>query len=243
MARGVEKLAKAYIDLATISLHATRNLKEGVLTAIIDSCTAIQAVVITVAKSHILQDTSIISFLDWLGGQSRAPDLRYLEFGGVHHDLSYGRQLDNITLRRPQLEIVYEWNDKAVLIRGSQRTPLSTRQDHGTAISRAGTASADPLPQHDEDVWEDATDSEEERRVARKARKPRKEAREMGRRIRYIGAQRSMSMMMGREIYDFEMQTSFRDGWDYSDDNDEEVDPREKKQMLEVMEGGFGFDD
>ncbi|KAL5464824.1 hypothetical protein PMIN06_000985 [Paraphaeosphaeria minitans] len=209
MARGVEKLAKAYIDLATISLHATRNLKEGVLTAIIDSCTAIQAVVITVAKSHILQDTSIISFLDWLGGQSRAPDLRYLEFGGVHHDLSYGRQLDNITLRRPQLEIVYEWNDKA----------------------------------HDEDVWEDATDSEEERRVARKARKPRKEAREMGRRIRYIGAQRSMSMMMGREIYDFEMQTSFRDGWDYSDDNDEEVDPREKKQMLEVMEGGFGFDD
>ncbi|KAL5417116.1 hypothetical protein PMIN03_001743 [Paraphaeosphaeria minitans] len=215
------KNSKPYIDLATISLHATRNLKEGVLTAIIDSCTAIQAVVITVAKSHILQDTSIISFLDWLGGQSRAPDLRYLEFGGVHHDLSYGRQLDNITLRRPQLEIVYEWNDKAVLIRGSQRTPLSTRQDHGTAISRAGTASADPLPQHDEDVWEDATDSEEERRVARKAR----------------------NMMMGREIYDFEMQTSFRDGWDYSDDNDEEVDPREKKQMLEVMEGGFGFDD
>ncbi|KAL5445294.1 hypothetical protein PMIN05_002912 [Paraphaeosphaeria minitans] len=188
------KNSKPYIDLATISLHATRNLKEGVLTAIIDSCTAIQAVVITVAKSHILQDTSIISFLDWLGGQSRAPDLRYLEFGGVHHDLSYA---DN-------------WITSHC---------------------------------HDEDVWEDATDSEEERRVARKARKPRKEAREMGRRIRYIGAQRSMSMMMGREIYDFEMQTSFRDGWDYSDDNDEEVDPREKKQMLEVMEGGFGFDD
>ncbi|KAK7187700.1 hypothetical protein PSPO01_06434 [Paraphaeosphaeria sporulosa] len=178
---------------------------------------------------------------------AKAPDLRYLEFCGVYQDLLYGRQLDHITLRRPKLEIVYEWNDKAVLIRGSQGTPLPTRQDHETAISRAGTTNADPLPQNDEDTREDATDSEEERRVARKARKTHRKTRDMRRQIRNLGKQRSMSMIMGREIYGFEMGKSFRGDLDYSDDDDDDddddVDPRKMKQELKMMEEGFGFDD
>ncbi|KAL5385752.1 hypothetical protein DPSP01_004535 [Paraphaeosphaeria sporulosa] len=148
----------------------------------------------------------------------------------------------------PKLEIVYEWNDKAVLIRGSQGTPLPTRQDHETAISRAGTTNADPLPQNDEDTREDATDSEEERRVARKARKTHRKTRDMRRQIRNLGKQRSMSMIMGREIYGFEMGKSFRGDLDYSDDDDDDdddddVDPRKMKQELKMMEEGFGFDD
>ncbi|OAG09805.1 uncharacterized protein CC84DRAFT_1172312 [Paraphaeosphaeria sporulosa] len=173
------------------------------------------AVVITVAKSHILRDTSILSFLDWFSGQSQAPDLRYLEFCGVYQDLLYGRQLDHITLRRPKLEIV--------------------------------TTNADPLPQDDEDTREDATDSEEERRVARKARKTHRKTRDMRRQIRNLGKQRSMSMIMGREIYGFEMGKSFRGDLDYSDDDDDDddddVDPRKMKQELKMMEEGFGFDD
>jgi hypothetical protein len=45
-----------------------RNLKEDALTAMIDNCAAIQAMIITVAKSYISREVDILFFLDWLNG-------------------------------------------------------------------------------------------------------------------------------------------------------------------------------
>jgi hypothetical protein len=112
------------------------------------------------------------------------------------------RLLEYITLRRPELEIVYEWNEKTVLIRGSERTPLPTVPD--TATSHADTTGGDSSPKDDED----ASDSEEECQITRKARTAREKARAMGRRIRYLGAQNSINELFDREIDDLEMQTS-----------------------------------
>jgi hypothetical protein len=45
-----------------------RNLKEDALTAMIDNCAAIQAMIITVAKSYISREVDILFFLNWLSG-------------------------------------------------------------------------------------------------------------------------------------------------------------------------------
>jgi hypothetical protein len=136
-------------------------------------------------------------------------------------------------LPRPELKIVYEWNNKTVLIRGSERTPLPAVPE--TATSHADTNDGDSSPKDSEDAWEDASDSEEERQVAQKARTTRENARVMGRRIRYLGTQSSMSGMLGREVHGLEMQTSFRDQWDHSDSDDEDIEPREMKEIIRAM--------
>jgi hypothetical protein len=51
--------------------------------------------------------------------------LRYLEFRGVYIGLDYRNFLDFLTKRRPALEIVFEYNEHAVLIWDMARTPLS----------------------------------------------------------------------------------------------------------------------
>ena len=57
----------------------------------------------------------------------------------------------------------------------------------------------------------------------------------MGREMRWLGVQSNMSDVFDRQIGDFEMELSFRDQWDFSDSGDEDMDPREMKELLSIM--------
>jgi hypothetical protein len=241
---GVENLAKEHPNLATIALHGTRNLKMRVLPVIFLGCAAMQAVTFTVARKDIPEKTSIPFFLDWLSGGDYIPSLLYLELRGVYHDPTSSWLLDFLTSRELHLEVVYEWGDEMVLIRSGKRTTLSSVEEPVASNANANSIKkGDAQGEDDEDAWEDEPDSEEERQVARKARIARNTARRTGREIRRLGAQRSMSEILGRDVGNYEMETSLRDQWDFSDSNDEDIDPREMSKILRMMRDGFGLYD
>jgi hypothetical protein len=52
-----------------------------------------------------------------------------------------------------------------------------------------------------------------------------------------------MSEILGRDVGDYEMETSLRDQWDFSDSDDEDIDPREMRKILRMMRDGFGLYD
>ncbi|KAF2828668.1 hypothetical protein CC86DRAFT_404569 [Ophiobolus disseminans] len=81
---GVEKLAKAYPNLAVVKLHGTRNLWKKAFPAVLRNCAVIQAVTITVEKGHTSRKTILTSFLNWLIDKEFVRHLRYLEFRGVY---------------------------------------------------------------------------------------------------------------------------------------------------------------
>ena len=222
---GVLKLTKTCNNLATVSLYGTRNLKHGCLPAILGTCAAIEAVTICISKNVVPDKTSIPSFLNWESGGDFAPNLRYLELRDIYHDADSSRLLDWLT-RRPGLEIVHDWNKEVILIREQKCTAIYI--NYVVARKNAGKKDTE-ITSDDEDEWEDEPDSEDKRQATRKARKTRKAVRKMGREIRWLGVQSSMSEVLDRHVGDVEMETSFRDQWDFSDSGDEDMDPREMR--------------
>jgi len=217
---GVERLVKAYPNLAVLKLQGTRNLRKKAFPAILRNCASIQAVTMTVAKAHVTRKTRLTSFLNWLCDKEFVRGLRYLEFRGVYQSENHQRFLDFLTKVRPALEMVFEWEGRAELIRDMERVPLSRVSKNGTTVN---------IARENEDDWidEDDDDSEDNHLISN-------DAKANGRLLRKLGAQSAMSDALGRDLYDFEMDSDYGD-YDFDDSDDEGLDPREMKQMLKLM--------
>jgi hypothetical protein len=122
---GLEKLVNACPQLHVITLHGTRNLTKPWFATILKGCVDIEAVTITVAKGHISKRTRLGSKTDWLTDRSFVPKLRYLELRGIYFSPDHRNFLDFLTKVRSELEIIYEYDSAAVLIRDMESVPLS----------------------------------------------------------------------------------------------------------------------
>jgi hypothetical protein len=152
---GVEKLVKAYPRLAVVRLQGTCNLKANALPAILKTCTDIQAVTITVANGSISERTRLNMFMEWLVDRDFVPGLRYLEFRGVFQKFHLHTLLNYETKCRPAIEIMYEWDGRAVLVRDFEDTPLLHWPDQSATTSANSTQAKSNLEEEVEEDWED----------------------------------------------------------------------------------------
>lgn len=121
---GVEKLTKALPQLEVIALHGTSKLTRTAFPTILKNCANIESVTLTVVQGQKSKRIRLNSTLEWLNDKTFVPKLRYLEFRGVYHEAFRREFLEFLTQSRPALEIVFEFDRPAVLIRDNETIPL-----------------------------------------------------------------------------------------------------------------------
>lgn len=121
---GVEKLTKALPQLEVIALHGTSKLTRTAFPTILKNCANIESVTLTVVQGQKSKRIRLNSTMDWLTDKTFVPKLRYLEFRGVYHEAFRREFLEFLTKCRPALEIVFEYDRPAVLIRDMETIPL-----------------------------------------------------------------------------------------------------------------------
>ncbi|KAI4943452.1 hypothetical protein J4E91_009362 [Alternaria rosae] len=121
---GVEKLTKALPQLEIIALHGTSKLTRTAFPTILKNCANIESVTLTVVQGQKSKRIRLNSTMDWLTDKTFVPKLRYLEFRGVYHEAFRREFLEFLTKCRPALEIVFEYDRPAVLIRDMETVPL-----------------------------------------------------------------------------------------------------------------------
>ncbi|KAF2868784.1 hypothetical protein BDV95DRAFT_123261 [Massariosphaeria phaeospora] len=227
---GVERLVKAYPNLAVVKLQGTRNLRKKAFPAILRNCASIEAVTITVAKSHVSPKTRLTSFLDWLMDKEFVQNLRYLEFRGVYYSNTHRNFLDFLTKRRPALEIVFEWEGRVGLIRDMEQVPLSLGSDSNDdddwedESDESEDAESDDGESYDDGFMDD--ESEDDHLIS-------DDPMENARTLHRLGGQSAMRDMLGRDLYDFEMASDYGDIDDHVEEGDG-VSRRDMKNMLKL---------
>jgi hypothetical protein len=185
----------------------------------------------------------LTSFLDSLTDKEFVPGLRYFEFRVVYHSNTHRNFLDFLTKRRPQLEMVFRWGSKAELIRDMSPVSLSLvpKRDvpsSGTGTSKEKTETGDVNAAWSDVAlgltprWAQKDDTDDDKSDWEGISKNKKKN---ARLIHKIGKQNAMADALGRDLYDFEMESDY-DDYDLTDSDDEGLGPEETRQILRMME-------
>jgi hypothetical protein len=238
---GVATLTKAFPNLKAITLQGVHKLGAEWFPTILKQCPSIAAITVC-AVERSKHGTSLRGeYLNWLLDNSFVPGLRYIELRNVTYPQENRRFLDSLTKCRPQLEIVWVSSLEQTFIRDAESVPLAVVQRHGDKEEEEDE-DEEAVDDDNDEAWEDLDDHVNAPTMfgdllssggfdSRISDDPKENART----LRKMGQQDAMRSMLGRDLYDFEMDSDY-DDHDLDYDSDEELEPEDMRKMLALMD-------